>query len=65
MKGKIRRITLFVGLGLLAVVILQNLKNIQLKLLVWEVNAPLILFIPIIFLVGYGIGWFIKGHRKS
>lgn len=58
MSGKPRTIIISVIATLLAVLLLQNVRAVTLRFVVWEVSLPLALVVAVGFGLGYGVAWF-------
>jgi uncharacterized integral membrane protein len=58
MSQKTRTIVLTVIATLLVVFVLQNMKSVTLKVIVWNLSTPLVVLIGLVFFGGAVAGWF-------
>ncbi len=69
MQVSIRTVILVVVLILFVVILFQNTTNVTLRLLFWSVQAPQIILIPVILLIGFFMGFvvakLIRRGKKS
>lgn len=69
MQVGIRTVILVVVLILFVVILFQNTANVTLRLLFWSVQAPQIILIPVILLIGFFMGFvvakLIRRGKKS
>ncbi len=67
---KPKTIFLLILVALIAVVLLQNMTTVPIRLLFWSVSAPLLIFLLGAVFVGALVGWFshlayFKGKYES
>lgn len=62
MSKQTRTVVLTVIVTLLAVFILQNLREVSVKIVVWNPSIPLVVLIGFVFLAGGVAGWFWRKH---
>jgi uncharacterized integral membrane protein len=55
---KPKTIFLLILVALIAVVLLQNMTTVPIRLLFWSVSAPLLIFLLGAVFVGWLVGWF-------
>ncbi len=60
---KPKTIVLLVLAGLFLIILVQNTQVVTLQLLFWKVEMSRIIFIPLVMLIGLGIG-FVLGSRR-
>lgn len=64
-KLNIKRIVLIILVTLFLVFILQNLEQVSVPFLIWEVGMPRSLLIAVILLIGVVIGLLLKNKPRS
>ena len=62
MSKQTRTIILTVIATLLVVFILQNLRDVTVRIIVWTPSVPLVVLIALVFLAGGIAGWFWRKH---
>ncbi|MFH2137862.1 MAG: lipopolysaccharide assembly protein LapA domain-containing protein [Candidatus Omnitrophota bacterium] len=60
---KLKMIALFVVIGLVIIIMLQNTQVVSLQFLFWKISMSRIILLPLVLLVGFIIGFFTG--RKS
>jgi uncharacterized integral membrane protein len=66
MDPKFKKILIIAGIALILIVIIQNTHAVSLQLLFWQITMPGIIFYPLLFLIGFGVGIFFGlTKRKS
>lgn len=63
--GVLRIVGVFLAVGLLVVLTLQNTAAVTLNVLVWSVTLSLALFVFIVIVVGVVIGWVLRSARDD
>ena len=63
--GLLRLAGIFVAVGLLVVLTLQNTAAVTLNVLAWSVTLSLALFVFIVIVVGVLIGWMLRSARDD
>jgi uncharacterized integral membrane protein len=58
MSKQTRTIVLSVIVTLLVVFILQNMREVSVRIIVWTPSIPLVMLIALVFLAGGIAGWF-------
>ena len=51
-------IFLLILIALVAIILLQNMETVFIRLLFWSVSAPLLVFLLAALFIGLGAGWF-------
>ena len=66
MDPKFKKILIISGIVLILIVVIQNTHAVSLQLLFWQITMPGIVFYPLLFLLGFGVGVFFGlTKRKS
>lgn len=56
--GKAKVITLAVVFGLALIVLLQNTQVVTFRVLFWDLSMSRIIFLPLLVIIGFVIGFF-------
>jgi uncharacterized integral membrane protein len=62
---KVQTVVILVLAALLIIILIQNVEVVTLKFLFWEISMSRILFIPIIMVIGFILGFFAGKTRKK
>lgn len=63
--GLLRLAGIFVAVGLLVVLTLQNTAAVTLNVLAWSVTLSLALFVFVVIVAGVLIGWMLRSARDD
>lgn len=56
---KMKTIGIFAGAGLLFILLLQNTQVVSVQFLFWKWSMSRIILLPLILLIGFGVGFFV------
>ncbi len=62
---KIKNILLVVFIGLLIIISTQNIQEVKVKLIFWEINISLIVLIYVNFVISFALGVMYSGMRRA
>lgn len=62
---KIKNILLVVFIGLLIIISTQNIQEVNVKLVFWEINISLIVLIYVNFVISFALGVMYSGMRRA
>jgi uncharacterized integral membrane protein len=62
---KMKNILLVIFLGFLIVISTQNIQEVKVKLIFWEINISLIILIYINFIISFTLGVIYSGMRRA
>jgi uncharacterized integral membrane protein len=62
---KIKNILLVIIIGLLIIISTQNIQEVNVKLIFWEINISLIILIYINFVISFALGVIYSGMRRA
>ena len=63
---KPKSIAILIGVILLLIIVLQNTQVVSLQFLFWQLSMSRIIFLPLVILIGFIIGFFVgRTSRKS
>ena len=66
MNPKLKKVLIITIIALILIVVIQNTHAVSLQLLFWQITMPGIVFYPLLFLLGFGVGVFFGlTKRKS
>ena len=63
--GKIKLMFAAVLGALLMLLALQNMAQVDLEILFWTIHARRVVVIAFAFIVGFTIGWLVRGFRRA
>lgn len=63
MKKKL--IVILVLVGLLLILIIQNIQNISLNIFFWNIMMPQVILVLILFALGFVIGFLVAKMKRS
>ena len=52
-------LVLLIVLGLIFLILMQNIHQVTVSFLFWSFSLPQILFMPLMILIGFAIGFFV------
>ena len=62
---KFKTIIALILIALFLVIVIQNVEVVEIKFLFWTIIMSRIIFIPLIMLIGFILGFFVAKVRKK